>query len=174
MRPQRPLPPQSRRATVLGLSLGTVEVGWRLCHEGCRWTMATLTSSHLWRYGDTYSRCDYLSAVGECRVVLQDELDDFPFDGEQDELGRRGEGERVREGGLFRAGLQNLFFELHQCMHICGGEWGVSFVMWTDAARTHEKLVHSILNEEDNVIASHRRQIEDNMDLVTREMSLLQ
>jgi len=40
-------------------------------------------------------------------------------------------------------------------------------------AKTHEEMVHNILNEEDTVIALHRRQIEDNMELVQREMMLL-
>jgi len=43
-----------------------------------------------------------------------------------------------------------------------------------ELARTHEELVTNILNEEDTVIAFHRRQIEDNMELVQREMLLLQ
>jgi hypothetical protein len=40
-------------------------------------------------------------------------------------------------------------------------------------ARRYDELVSNILEEEDDVVACHRQQIEDNMALVQEEMGLL-
>jgi kinesin family protein 2/24 len=41
-------------------------------------------------------------------------------------------------------------------------------------AAAHDELMHTILEDEEVVIAAHRRQIEDTMDSVREEMTLLQ
>ncbi len=38
----------------------------------------------------------------------------------------------------------------------------------------HSRCSYSILDEEDDIIAAHRQQIEDSMEMVQREMVLLQ